>query len=166
MALRWEPERRYASAGQLADDVERVLAGHPVVARPASVTYRLRRFFGRHPIATTAAAVGLVALLAFALTVVRQSARVARERDRATAEETKANAVVELLVGILSGADPTEGASGATISVDDLLSRGERQAEGMDFSAGDPGSPLADVGQDPPRAQRLRQGARSPASGR
>jgi serine/threonine-protein kinase len=28
MALRWEPERRYASAGQLADDIERVLAGH------------------------------------------------------------------------------------------------------------------------------------------
>ncbi len=132
MALRWEPERRYASAGPLADDVERVLAGHPVVARPASVTYRLRRFLGRHPIGTTAAAVGLVALLAFAFAAVRQSARVARERDRATAEETKANAVVELLVGILSGADPTEGASGATISVDDLLTRGEKLASGMD----------------------------------
>jgi eukaryotic-like serine/threonine-protein kinase len=132
MALRWEPERRYASAGQFADDVERVLAGLPVMARPASVAYRLRRFFGRHPIGTTAAAVGLVALLAFALSTVRQSARVARERDRATAEGTKANAVVDLLVGILSGADPTEGASGTTISVEELLARGEKQASGMD----------------------------------
>ncbi|MEK7316906.1 MAG: protein kinase [Candidatus Eisenbacteria bacterium] len=131
MAVRWEPERRYASAGQFADDVERVLAGHPVVARPASVAYRLRRFLGRHPIGTTAATVGLVALLAFAFAAVRQSARVARERDRATAEETKAKAVVELLVGILGGADPTAGASGATISVEDLLARGERQAAEM-----------------------------------
>ena len=132
MALRWEPERRYSSAGPLAEDVERVLARHPVVARPASVGYRLRRFFGRHPIGTTAATVGLVALLAFTLSAVRQSDRVARERDRATAEETKANAVVDLLVGILSGADPTEGAAGATISVDDLLARGEKQASEMD----------------------------------
>ena len=128
MALRWEPERRYASAGQLADDVERVLAGLPVVARPAGVAYRLRRFFGRHPMGTTAGAVALVALLAFTAAAVRQSARLARERDRAAAEEAKANATVELLVGILGGANPTEGASGDSISIGELLARGEKQA--------------------------------------
>ena len=39
-ALRKEPGRRYASVHELASDLERYLAGHPVLARPATWHYR------------------------------------------------------------------------------------------------------------------------------
>jgi non-specific serine/threonine protein kinase/serine/threonine-protein kinase len=70
MALRQEPERRYASAGDLGADARRALEGFPVHARPDSVGYRTRRLIARHPIefALLAAmffAVCIAALLAF-----------------------------------------------------------------------------------------------------
>ncbi|MEP7382523.1 MAG: tetratricopeptide repeat protein, partial [Gemmatimonadota bacterium] len=47
MAMRAEPERRYSSAESLADDVQRFLKRMPVVARPDTLGYRLRRFVAR-----------------------------------------------------------------------------------------------------------------------
>ena len=49
------PNRRYASAQQLADDLESFRRGFPVRARADTVGYRLRRFVGRHRIACAAA---------------------------------------------------------------------------------------------------------------
>ena len=127
-ALRREPEQRYASAGQLADDVERVLAGQPILARPQSVAYRIRRFVGRNRAAVAASALAIVSLIAFAIATAVQSRQVARERDRAAAEEVKANSVVELLTEVLRGSDPTVSATGPTIDVNELLARGETRA--------------------------------------
>ena len=56
-ALREEPERRYASAGQLGEEIERFLGGHAVLAQPDTLRYRARKFVGRNRLAVTAAAV-------------------------------------------------------------------------------------------------------------
>jgi len=56
MALRPEPELRYADAGRLADDLDRHLAGHPVAARSGSLTYTTGKFLRRNWIATAAGA--------------------------------------------------------------------------------------------------------------
>lgn len=50
-ALRIDPAERYTSAGHLADDFRRLLAGHPLAARGASWRYRARCFLGRHALA-------------------------------------------------------------------------------------------------------------------
>jgi serine/threonine protein kinase/TolB-like protein len=50
MALRKEPERRYATAGEFAADVRRHLAGLPVRARGGSRVYWLRSFARRHAV--------------------------------------------------------------------------------------------------------------------
>ncbi len=60
MAMRREPERRYASAGQLSDDIRRHLEGLPVVARKDTLAYRSAKFVRRHRTGVAAAAlVGL-----------------------------------------------------------------------------------------------------------
>ena len=81
-ALRHEPERRYATVAALRDDLRRLLAGHPVLARHDSVGYRVRKFVGRHRTGVAAAAV-LLALVAGG--VVRE--RTLRTRAEAEADE-------------------------------------------------------------------------------
>jgi serine/threonine protein kinase len=63
-ALAKEPERRYASAGELGDDIGRFLAGQPVLAREPSAWYMLRKLAGRHRVATIVAGLALVSVLA------------------------------------------------------------------------------------------------------
>ncbi len=72
-----EPERRYPSAGALADDIERHLAGRPVAAHPPSRWYRTRKFVHRHrgSVAITAA---LVVAVFAGLTAALWQANVAR----------------------------------------------------------------------------------------
>lgn len=57
--LRKEPERRYASAAALADDLGRFLAGRPIQARPPGWGGRLWRWGRREPAAAALAATAL-----------------------------------------------------------------------------------------------------------
>ena len=84
MALRKEPERRYASVGAFADDLKRWLEGRPVVARKDTLGYRASKFISRHKAGTAFAAAGALVLCAAMAAVVWQ-ARVAT-RERAAAE--------------------------------------------------------------------------------
>jgi len=60
--LEKEPDRRYASARLLAQDLRRFTEGEPILARPPSLTYRLGKKVRKHKFASLT--VGLVALLA------------------------------------------------------------------------------------------------------
>ena len=83
-AIQRDPEARYRSVSALADDVERFLHGRPVLARPQTAAYRLRKFVGRHRVGVAASAAMVLAIGA-ALVVALWQAQVARqERDRAT----------------------------------------------------------------------------------
>ena len=59
--LEKEKARRYTSAAALADDLERLLEGRAVLAKPPNVRYRLEKFARRHR--ATALAAVLVALV-------------------------------------------------------------------------------------------------------
>jgi len=83
MALRKEPERRYASVEQLSEDIRRYLEGRPIIARPNTVKYRAGKFIRRNKAAVAAAAV-VISILIGATVVTAWQAQVARrERDKA-----------------------------------------------------------------------------------
>lgn len=83
MAMRKEPERRYATAEQFAEDIRRHLSGLPVRARPATLSYRTSKFVRRHKFGVAAVALVVLTLLTGIVATVWQ-ARVARaERVRA-----------------------------------------------------------------------------------
>jgi tetratricopeptide (TPR) repeat protein len=97
MALRKEPQRRYASVALLADDITRYLEGKPITARGEAVGYRARKFVRRHRIVVAAAAAfilalvgGIVATTWMAMEAERARADAVRERDRAVAAELSA----------------------------------------------------------------------------
>lgn len=102
MALRKEPRHRYGSAEELAEDVRRHLQRHPVLARPATLRYRLGRFASRHRwgLATAATAV-LLLLTATAFSFVQMRRAVAAG---AAAEQERALAVVQALRATLAAA--------------------------------------------------------------
>ncbi len=127
-ALQKDPARRYVSAEQLAEDLDRFLADQPVVARPDTVTYRARKFVRRHRVAVAGAAAVALLVLGSAAALVRLSARLAGERDRARSEARRAEAVTGLLVGLFDAADP-ELAAGAVPDARELLDRGAARLE-------------------------------------
>jgi non-specific serine/threonine protein kinase/serine/threonine-protein kinase len=80
MALQKDPQRRYASAEQLAEDIRRHLENLPVVARTDTARYRTSKFVTRHKIGVMATVLVAFVLVA-ALLVTIHEARVAREQS-------------------------------------------------------------------------------------
>jgi WD40 repeat protein/predicted Ser/Thr protein kinase len=86
-ALEKDRARRYASAGELGEDLRRHLAHEPIRARPASALYKVRKFVGRHKGLVAGTAVVFAALLAatilslLAARDARRSARLARSQE-------------------------------------------------------------------------------------
>lgn len=78
MALRKEPERRYRSVEQFAEDIQRHLDGLPVLARKDSFHYRAGKFIMRHRIAAAAA----VIILLTVITGITMTVREKRKADR------------------------------------------------------------------------------------
>ncbi|MCB1034405.1 MAG: serine/threonine protein kinase, partial [Acidobacteria bacterium] len=126
-AMREEPERRYRSAGELADDLERYLAGHPVQAVEPTLFYRLGKWARRRrSTATALAAAVLVALLG--VFGVLWQARVARlERDQARRQAQRAEQVTGFLRTLFEAAVPR---LGEEPRVRDLLDRGAERIRG------------------------------------
>ena len=134
-ALHDSPARRYASAGQLSEDVARVLGGRPILAQPDTLSYRVRRFVGRHRVAVTAAALTAALVLAFTAVTIAQARAVAVERDRAQAEAARARRVATLVADLFTLADPSPGRGGAFTARELLDSGLARIDAGL---AGDP----------------------------
>ena len=83
MALRKEPERRYSSVEQFANDVRRHLNGHPVTARPDTLRYRTGKFIRRHRALVFAGILLLLTLIGGIVTTSWQWHVANRERLRA-----------------------------------------------------------------------------------
>ncbi|MEQ1689955.1 MAG: serine/threonine-protein kinase [Gemmatimonas sp.] len=135
MALRKEPARRYSTAGQLAGDVQRYLAGLPVLARPDRWSYRAGRFVKRNRVAVTAAITLVLAMGVVLSREVVQSRRLLAERDRAVAEREAGEDVLAFVTDLFEQSDPRVVPGADTLRVGPFLTRAEaRVAELKDQS--------------------------------
>jgi WD40 repeat protein len=94
--LRKEPARRYSSAGDLADDLERFLAGEPIRARAIGRGERLVKWVHRRPAAAALLGVVFLTVLGGLAAGGWFIQRLRQERDTAEkAEQAKTDALVE-----------------------------------------------------------------------
>jgi len=121
--LEKDRERRYSSAGELAADIRRYLADEPIVARPASASYRVGKFVRRYRAGVAVASVVALLIVGFAISMALLAARYQRERDTAQLERTRAQQVATFLEDLFHGADPFY-AKGRTPTARDLLDAG------------------------------------------
>ncbi len=128
-ALSYEVERRYGSAREFADDLERWLAHEPVRARGGGAWYRGFKFLRRHRLPMAAAAVAFVALVG-GLLATRREAEIA-ERERNNARD-----VGEVMARMLGNANPSvAGAEAGSITIATVIQRIGDQVRGGGFDA-------------------------------
>jgi len=120
-ALAAEPDRRYPTARELADDIRRHLEGRPVAAHPPSTWYRARKFAVRHRGGVVVSAVLVAGLLA-SLGVALWQATLAREQAQRAIE---VQLFVEDLFQPLEQGSPLAGAP----SLPELLRRGRERID-------------------------------------
>jgi eukaryotic-like serine/threonine-protein kinase len=138
MAMRKEPERRYASAQQMASDIQRYLDGKPVIARRDTMSYRTSKFVRRHWLPVVAGTSALFMVVAFATTAYVQSLRIAAERDRvavqrerAEHERVRAEEVSKFLVDLFKLSDPEENRGNKVTARELLDTSAKRLLDGL-----------------------------------
>lgn len=129
MALRKEPERRYQSVTELADDLKRHINKIPVIARKNSFQYRASKFIGRHKASVAATLIFALLLISFAITMYIQSQKMAMQRDAAEKERDTAQEVSKFLVDIFHSSDPYQ-TKGNTIAAREVLDHGATKIKG------------------------------------
>ncbi|MDO8631632.1 MAG: serine/threonine-protein kinase, partial [Phycisphaerales bacterium] len=114
-ALAKEKDRRYQSAMELGDDIRRFLRDEPIVARPASRAYQIRKFAKRNKAIVGGVAAVFVTLIlgiigiGVALLRATEAERVALLRSEESLRSlAKAAAVSTFLQEMLSSVDPAK----------------------------------------------------------
>ncbi len=128
MALRQEPDRRYHSVAQFADDLQRYLNGLPVIAREDTARYRARKFLQRNWLATVAVSLILLSLTVGLLAYALQAKEAQRQRDIAREEAHRAENTVNFLRDVLFAGDPFATAENEQ-TVDDVLAYAEANVD-------------------------------------
>ena len=116
-ALQQNPDARYRSAAEMADDLERYLERRPVTARAATAWYRFGKLVRRKPWLVPTTVLALVAVAGYVATLQIYSLQVERERDAARRSK-------EFLIDVLQTADPygpEEGPRGRDVTVAQVL---------------------------------------------
>jgi len=129
-ALEKEPDRRYTSAAALGDDVDRYLESQPILARPPSAVYQMRKMISRHRLPFAFAAMLLLLVVAFGIGMGVLYADSQRNLRRAVAAELEAareadtaTRTTDFLLGLFESSNP-EQSSGETITAREVMDEG------------------------------------------
>ncbi|MBN1568011.1 MAG: serine/threonine protein kinase [Acidobacteria bacterium] len=125
-ALEKPAARRYQSVSALGDDVSRFLTGQPILARPPSMGYQLKKLAGRHKVGFGFAAAVVLLIAAFAVLMSIQAERIARERDRADREASVSKQVSDFMRSLFRAPDPFRG-KGKEVTAREILDEGSNR---------------------------------------
>ena len=124
-ALRKEPDRRYGTPRELADDIERYLSELPVTASGDAWSYRLPKLLKRYKLAVAAAS--LILLLVTSFTVIAVSLFNQTDRQRQRAER-----ISSFLEEMITASEPAR-ARGEELTVREALDSGRKTIlDGLD----------------------------------
>ncbi len=133
-ALAPDPGQRYATARELAADLDRWRRHLPVAATPDRAWYRLRKRVERNRLASAAVVLLAVAVLTGTGATAWQARVAAQQRDQAQREALRAQTINNFLMDLFRVADPDVNA-GADLTAREILARGREQIGAL---AGDP----------------------------
>lgn len=121
MAIRKEPDRRYATVKDIITDIVNYLSSKPLLASGDSMGYKFNKLIKRNPAASVFATIVLAFLIALPLYMYKTNKEIKIQRDIA-------NESSDFLINILKSASPL-GVNGKETKLADVLAMGERQIE-------------------------------------
>ena len=126
-AMRHDPNERYQTVVEFADDLRRWMRYEPVKARPDSALYRFRKFLRRNATATAVSLLFVALIATYIVTVVRDRERVRQALAEATIATQKAQQVTDFAVGLFES-DENAVAFPMGPAARELLARGAARA--------------------------------------
>lgn len=129
-ALHNDPGRRFGSALDMRDDLQRFLDHRPVVARPDTLGYRFFKLARRRPWLLPMVLLGFLAVAGYLTTVTLYNRQLAFEKQRALDAET-------FMVDLLRSPDPFAPADperGSSITVVEALDLGVARLQSRGFA--------------------------------
>ena len=136
-ALEKDPARRYQTAGQLADDIERFLTAQPILAHRPSAIYQFGKLVARHKVPFSLIALLFVCVTLFGISMavfyadsqknltraLIAEANAAAEANNARREADTATQTTEFLVSLFEAPDP-DNSLGETVTLREILDKG------------------------------------------
>ena len=127
-ALRRNRSQRYTTAAELSTDIRHFLCHEPIIARPPTAVYRIRKFVRRHRLGVAAAGVALLAIIAGSVGLSVGLVRAVTAERQANEEARSAQQVADFLVDLFEVSDPGE-ARGNSITAREVLDAGAARVE-------------------------------------
>jgi len=128
MALRKEPDRRYASANDLGKDIQAHLVGQPVTAHPEKWTYHFTKFVARNRLLVAFSTLMILSLLALTLVSLRFAGITRNKNIQIVAERDKAEAISQFMINLLEESDPLVQNTNPTLKEVLLRARGQLES--------------------------------------
>ncbi len=117
------PEDRYSSMDAFSQDVHAYFEGLPISARSPTFSYQARKFLRRNWKGASTAALFIVIIIGYAVTVTIQAKEIETALQQSVKEQEKAKRVTDFLVNVFKAADPNVGGL-QKITAQELLEKG------------------------------------------
>jgi serine/threonine protein kinase/tetratricopeptide (TPR) repeat protein len=120
-ALEKEPERRYASVAAFSEDIDRFLTSQPILARPPSAIYQLRKMITRHRAIFGMGVTAVALVIVAAIVSTALYFRAEHEAERARIEAAKSEEVAGFMTEMLESVGPAAARGRDTTMLREIL---------------------------------------------